>query len=670
MKKCLLLFLLSAFVFNEAEAQFTRYVVKLKNKGGTTGTFTNPLAYLSQRAIDRRTRYGIAIDSTDLPVSLTYLNQVKAVANVTVLNVSKWLNSISIQTSDANAITTINGFAFVQSVNSIAAKPVGIEPAGKNKFELENIERELPQLQNTQRLTADFFNYGTNSYNEIHLHNGEFLHNIGLRGQGMVISMLDGGFFNYLTLDAMDSAVANGQILSTWDFVARHASVVEDNSHGMQCLSTIVANIPGQFIGKAPKAAFHLFRTEDVATEYPIEEHNWVCGAERADSSGSDIISSSLGYADQMSNAVFNHTYADMNGNTLMCSIAADLAAKKGILVFNANGNEGGSSWNFLISPADGDSVVAVGAVNSAGAVGGFSSYGPSSDGQIKPDLASVGVSALIQGTGNTVVAGNGTSFACPNMAGLGTCLWQAFPEFNNMKILKAMQQAGTRASNPDDRVGYGIPNMKTAFANLLKDFATSSATVNACNATINWTSKDVRAMHYIIERKLPGEVNYTPVGQLPPATGDILAIHNYQFNNVIISPTPGTVSYRIGQVIDTALATLTLVYIDTANVTITSGCFATGTGNVDPDKVAVTVQPNPVSGTTLTLIIETPYAVTNMPIGVYDSKGRLMIQVNSSKGTGKKTIDLDIQRLATGKYYIKVLNGVKTIGTAELLKL
>jgi hypothetical protein len=305
-----------------------------------------------------------------------------------------------------------------------------------------------------------------------------------------------------------------------------------------------------------------------------------------------------------------------MNGNTTISAIGADLAAKKGILPFNANGNEGGNAWNFLISPADGDSVVAVGAVTSAGVVGNFSSYGPSADGQIKPDLASVGVAALIQSTTNTVVSGNGTSFACPNMAGLGTILWQGFPEFNNMKILKAMHQAGSRATNPDDRVGYGIPNMKTAFASLLVDYATSNATVNACNATVNWTSKDVGAMKYQVERKLPGELVYTTVGQVNPTAGNILAIHNYQFNNTIISPAPGTVSYRIGQIIDTAAATFTIAYIDTANVTITSGCFATGTGNTDPYKEIVIIQPNPISGSVANLVVETPYAVNNMNKG------------------------------------------------------
>src|SRR6185295_11454918 len=212
---------------------------------------------------------------------------------------------------------------------------------------------------------------------------GEFLHNIGLRGQGMQIAMLDAGYLSYTTLRSLDSVNQNGQILGTWDFVNRETSVTEDYLHGMQCLSTIVANIPGQFVGKAPKASFYLFRTEDVNSEYPIEEFNWVCGAERADSLGSDVISSSLGY-NTFDNASFNHTYSQMNGNTALCTIGADLAAKKGMIVFNAAGNEGTNGWHYIIAPADGDSVVAVGAVNSSGSVGSFSSDGLSADGRIK----------------------------------------------------------------------------------------------------------------------------------------------------------------------------------------------------------------------------------------------------------------------------------------------
>ena len=229
-----------------------------------------------------------------------------------------------------------------------------------------------------------------------------FFTTLGLRGSGMQIALLDNGFNNYTSFDAFDSVNANNQVLGTWDFVAREQNVSDDGSHGMSCFSTIAANIPGQFIGKAPQANFWLYQTEDNSSEYPIEEFNWACGAEKADSSGADVISSSLGYA-TFDNASLNHAYGDMNGNTTMAVIAADLAAKKGLLVFVSNGNFGASAWHFLSTPADGDSVIAVGAVNTNGVVGSFSSYGPSSDGQIKPDVASVGVSAILETSGGTI---------------------------------------------------------------------------------------------------------------------------------------------------------------------------------------------------------------------------------------------------------------------------
>ena len=144
----------------------------------------------------------------------------------------------------------------------------------------------------------------------------------------MIIGMLDAGFQNYQTLSAFDSVRANGQILGTWDFVAREGSVNEDDAHGTSCFSTIAANIPGQFVGTAPKASFYLFRSEDASSEYPIEEHNWVCAAERVDSVGGDLISSSLGYS-TFSDASFNHTYAQMNGNTAMTTIGADHHANR-----------------------------------------------------------------------------------------------------------------------------------------------------------------------------------------------------------------------------------------------------------------------------------------------------------------------------------------------------
>ena len=664
MKRLIAVLIGSCLFFSEAEAQFTSYIVKLKNKGGSPYSIATPSAYLSQRAIQRRTKYGIAIDSTDLPVTPSYVTQIAGVANVTVLNVSKWHNSISIKTSDPNAITTINGFAFVQSTTAIAPRT---QTPSVGKFDLP----EIPYVSSSRPtgINADYFNYGAGSLAEINLHKGQFLHNIGLRGQGMLIAMLDGGFQNYNTLDAMDSIIVNNQVVDTWDFYSKNSTVADDHWHGMACLSTIAGNIPGTFIGKAPKANFMLYRTEDVIPEYPIEEFNMVCGMERADSAGTDVISASLGYS-EFDNPIFNYTYANMNGNTTISVIGADLAAKKGILFFNSAGNEGGATWHYLTTPSDGDSVVAVGAVDITGAVAGFSSYGPSSDGQVKPDVASVGDNALVQGTSNTIIQMDGTSFAGPNMAGLGTILWQGFPEVNNMRIVRALREAGSIASTPNNRIGYGIPDLKSAFGTLLTEFATSSSTINGCRIFVNWTSKDVSAMKYEIERKAPGETNYSKVGEVPAVAGVVLANHSYEFINTIPTGSSGVYSYRVRQIIDTATATFAHVYIDTTNASVAAPCVVTAVVNPGANGNYVTVRPNPSTGNTATLIVETNEPVAAMPILIYNMSGRLVQRIQDSKGSGRKIIDLPVGKLAKGKYFINVYDKNALIGTAEFMRL
>ena len=242
------------------------------------------------------------------------------------MNISKWLNAVTIQTTDAAAIATINSFAFVKSTSGIAARIGHSQPVTIENSKTESNFLPIGASARTGNVEGDYYNYGTNSFNEIHLHNGEFLHNVGLRGKGMQIAVLDNGFNNYTspTLPAFDSANANHQVLGGYDFVAHNSTVNDDGTHGMACFSTIVANIPGQFVGMAPQSNFWLFQTEDNSSEYPIEEFNWSCGAEAADSAGADVISTSLGYS-TFDNSLLNHTYADMDGNTTMSAIAADL---------------------------------------------------------------------------------------------------------------------------------------------------------------------------------------------------------------------------------------------------------------------------------------------------------------------------------------------------------
>ncbi len=576
MKKYVLFFFI-ALVVGETDcyAQFSRYIVRLKDKGTNPFSISNPSQYLTARSIQRRTKYNIAIDSFDLPITPRYIDSIRLAGAVTILNSSKWLNQVAIQTTDAAALAKINSFPFVLSTGPVGAKGQQTETPVNKKLDGPDSTITGPPPSG---VATDYYNYGQ-SYGQVHLHNGEFLHNRGFRGQGMHMAVLDAGFFHYLTLPTFDSIRNNNQILGTWDFVAGNASVDEDNSHGMNCLSTIAANMPGIFMGTAPKTSFYLYRTEDVNSEYPIEEQNWVAGMERADSLGIDIASTSLGYF-SFDNPAWSYTYINMDGNTTISAKGADIAAKKGIVVVMAAGNEGNSAWHYIITPSDADSVMAVGAVSTSGVVGSFSSYGPSSDGQIKPSVAAVGVGAVIASpsTGQPTF-GNGTSFACPNMAGLTTCLWQAFPEVNNMAIINAMQQSATRATNPDNRVGYGIPDMKKAYVSLMKQLFTQQVSFANCKTTYQWTVKTDSALHVEVQRKLPTDVNYITLNTTN-STGGFTA-NNFSYVDDLTLLPNGIIKYRLKM----NVAADTSFYLDSATVNYNTNCTA--------QPVTITSQPS-----------------------------------------------------------------------------
>jgi hypothetical protein len=675
MKKLILLITI-VFVTEGLQAQFSRYLIKFRNKATNPYSLGTPSAYLSARAITRRTNYSIGLDSTDLPITPRYIDSIRLAGAVTILNKSKWLNEISIQTSDAAALTKINGFSFVESVSSIAARTMNPVGGVKDRFELVSNGNAALSTQKTASV-QDYFNYG-NTSTEIKLQNGQFLHNIGMRGQGMLVSVLDAGFYHYTTLPAFDSMNANSQVVQTWDFVAGETSVLEDDSHGMSCLSTIAGNMPGTFVGNAPKANFALYRTEEAATEYPIEEFNWVCGLERADSIGSEIVSTSLGYT-TFDNSTFDHSYATMTGRITVAAKGGAFAHRKGLLIFAAMGNDGNNSWKYLSTPADLDSIISVGAVTSAGVVGSFSSYGPSFDGRIKPEASAPGVNVYVQNSGGTIGTGNGTSYATPKMAGLGTCLWQAFPEFNNYTVRDAIIKSGSIYATPNDRIGYGVTDMKKAFVLLLNKYAKiTSATSTNCKTTLVWNSKDVGSMKYEIERKLPSDVNYIKVGELQ-GNGDVLANKTgLQFvDNTILNGTSGTIKYRIKQIVDTSAAGLTSTYFDSASVVIVTPCVVLslyGGGTILPAlniiKDKIVVMPTPVSAPQFTLRVETVKPVNNLTIRILDMQGKVLQQMKKSKIAGRTDYTIDISTLAKGSYIVSVYKENLLLDNGRLVKL
>jgi len=461
--KAIILTLVLQGILCIGQAQFSRHIIELTDKKGTIHALSNPQTFLSSEAIARRKQFNIAIDSTDLPVSKVYLDSIAKAGKVEILNSSKWLNQVLIKTTDQAALNKISQFPFVKKRSPIANRPSTIN---EEKFIETVTETNVSQTIASTKATT--LNYG-NSSKQVNIHEGEFLHNKGFQGKGIKIAVLDAGFFKYQNIAAFDSLKINGQLKMTWDFVDNNPSVNEDDAHGMQCLSVLAANLPGTFVGTAPAASYYLFRTEDVATEFPVEEQNWLAAAERADSIGVQMISSSLGY-NTFDDARFNYTYADLNGKKTMITRGATMATNKGMIVMNSAGNSGNSAWKYLLAPSDAVDVLAVGAVNNLKQVAPFSSFGPSSDNRVKPDIASVGWNTFLISTNGTVAQANGTSFSNPNIAGLIACLWQAFPEFSNKEIIETVRKSSDRYNNPDARTGYGIPNMRLAYGMLERE--------------------------------------------------------------------------------------------------------------------------------------------------------------------------------------------------------
>ena len=658
MKYWLLIF--TTILFSSvAHSQYSRYRVQLRDKAATIYQLNQPAAYLSPRAIERRTRYQIAIDSADLPVPEFYIQQIEAIPGVTLLNRSRWLNAVTVETTDPAAVASLQALSFVASVDGLAARA----GTGRSRLEEESIMLPTTTSGRPSGTEENFYSYGEGALQEINLHNGQFLHNIGLRGDGMQIAVLDGGFRQYTSLRAFDSLNINGRVLGTWDFVAREASVVEDHQHGMMCLSTIVANIPGEFVGKAPNASVYLFRTEDVNSEFPIEEFNWVCGAERADSAGADLISSSLGYGYEWSSPVADYPYSDLNGDITMAARGADMAAARGLLVFNSAGNAGNDYWKMITTPADGDSVVAVAAVNFNGVLADFSSYGPSADGRIKPDMASVGLSARVQTTSNQIGIASGTSYACPNLAGLASCLWQGFPEFNNMTIVRALKQSGDRFNNPDNRVGYGIPDLKTAFSILLKEFSTGSIELADCSVQITWTSKDVSSMQYILEMKGPGQTEFSPVSSWAATGNSQLSTQSYTKIFPLTTPLNGTQLFRLVQVIDSSRDSYRSVILDTLAVSGNRMC-----PEISEETVVLYSNP-PIDRYMLQLQLALLTERKKVSVQVVSSSGQLLHQQQLSLAPGRQVISLRTSYRSPGIYFVRLLSDGKAWKTLRFLQ-
>lgn len=442
-----LLFLL--FFNTLAFAQTKKYLVLLKDKNGTKFSVDKPQEFLSQRSIFRRQKQGISIKQRDLPVSATYVNGIKQ-TGAKVWYTSRWLNAVLVE-CNTSVLNTIKGLSYVQSIELNRSL---------DDVHLPNVEGKSGKMQVMDEATP---NYG-NSLDQVKMLGADKMHQAGFRGEGMLIGVLDNGFLNVNKIDLFKPLFDQNRIVATYDFVNNNKDVYDEGSHGTNVLSTMAAFKESQLVGTAFKASYVLLHTENDYSETKVEEANWLVAAEFADSIGVDVINSSLGYSD-FDDTNTNYTYADLTGNKALVTRAADWAAGVGMVVCVAAGNEGNKAWKYILTPADADSVLAVGAVDRTIRLASFSSLGPSADGRIKPDVAALGSGTTLVSTSGTVSAGSGTSFASPLLAGMVAGFWQAYPWLTAMEVMLYIRKAGHQAPKPDNLLGYGVPTFERAAA-------------------------------------------------------------------------------------------------------------------------------------------------------------------------------------------------------------
>ena len=458
MKKVLPLFLL--FIFATAMAdrgvvpRFIKpdktycYRVYFTDKKHNIYSTKRPEAFLSQKALERRKKFGFKVDQYDLPVTPLYLEYLNN-HNYKVKTVSKWNNTAVIEITDTLSLQTLSNLSFIKGYKKVWESPdsIAVRPEA-NRFEL--VENRFDSLDN----------YYGNAHNQIEMLNAKKLHEAGFQGEGITIAVIDAGFYNADCIDGLKSC----EILGTHNIVKPGSSVYDETQqHGTMVLSCIAANLPYAMVGTAPKAAFYLIQSEDNDSESMMEEDNWCTAVEYADSVGADIITSSLGYY-KFDDAQTSHKYHEQNGVTAVNSFCASLAASRGLLLLNSAGNEGDGTWKKIGFPADAKDILTVGAVSKNRVNTIFSSLGNTADGRIKPDVMAQGENSCLLNCNGNVTQANGTSFSTPILCGAVACLCQAFPKIKPTEIIRAIQQSGDNVKYPNSILGYGIPDMWKAY--------------------------------------------------------------------------------------------------------------------------------------------------------------------------------------------------------------
>lgn len=430
-----------------AQQDTLKYRISLKDKAATTYSLKQPETFLSDKAIERRRKQNLPIDSTDLPVCRHYVDEIRK-QGVNIIVTGKWENFVTVSCNDSTLIDRIAALPFVRTTEKVWIAP---------KTDAPLVATKRDSLINTPKVHSDSI-YGL-AISQIRLSNGDKLHDAGFKGQGMTIAIIDAGFHNVDKITAM----RNIRIQGVKDFVNPKADIFAESSHGMMVLSCIGMNQPEVMTGTAPEASFWLLRSEDEYSEHLVEQDYWAAAVEYADSVGADVLNTSLGYY-SFDDKSKDYKYRDLDGYHALMSRQASRIADKGMVLVCSAGNSGMGSWKKITPPGDADNVLTVGAVNKKGLLAPFSSIGNTADGRIKPDVVAVGEGSDVIRTDGNQGRANGTSFSSPILCGMVTCLWQACPTLTAKEVIELIRRSGDRAEYPDNIYGYGVPDMWKAY--------------------------------------------------------------------------------------------------------------------------------------------------------------------------------------------------------------
>lgn len=443
---------LTFMVSGQTPSLHYKFRVYLKDKGSVGYSVDEPETFLTGQAIERKQRQDVRIDSLDFPISRDYFHLVGQVGG-RVVSHSKWFKTMVVQVSDSVKIDDIRALPFVDSVHYVWR--------GYNRS-YRNLLRPRLKAVSCEEDTLSGHYFGLTG-NQFKLHNAANMAEAGFQGKGIRIGVIDAGFTNYDVIPYFE----NSRLEGFGNFVPT-GELFSANDHGTKVLSAMAVNRPNRMMGSAPEARYWLLRSEDVTSEFPVEEDYWVRAVEYADSVGVDLINTSLGYS-SFDDQSLNYSHGDLTGKFSFMSQAVDKAYEKGMLMIVSAGNEGNKPWGKITPPGDAKNVITVGAVGTDSVIASFSSHGPTADGRIKPDLVSAGRGTITIGQNGLIGMTNGTSLSSPFLTGLIASLWSVNPGLHRSEIAGIVKRSADRYLRPDSVYGYGIPDFGKAVKEVLQ---------------------------------------------------------------------------------------------------------------------------------------------------------------------------------------------------------